>query len=201
MRQPMIRFTVRRMMVVVALVAVAIGATLEVKRLGRLSREYRRRAVTSAREERMWRREAKGEVASELEARCLSDALRAKDQDLADLWAEQASASACEIREVGEILNHHARLRRKYERAASRPWEPVAPDPPEPHLTPVWNCVRLPKEPLPPGERWYAEQAERRRVTALPRWSPRQSVSNPPTHERSRMIDESDWTIRRFFYR
>ncbi len=169
MRRPNIRFTVRRMMVVVASVAVAIGATLEFKRLGRLSRDYHRRALTSAREERMWRRGSSGREASELEARRLSVALRSKDRVLADLWAEETSTRARENREVREIFNHHARLRRMYERAASYPWEPVAPDPPEPHLTPVWNCVRLPKEPLPPGKRWYAEEAERRREAALPR--------------------------------
>ena len=169
MRVPRVRFTVRRMMVAVAIVAVVMGATIEAKRFGRLSRQYQRKAIASAREERLWHRALRGGMASEVEAQQLSAVLRAKDQDLADLWAEAASESSGAVRGVREIVAHHARLRRKYEHAASRPWESVAPDPREPPLPFIWNCVTLPKEPLPPGKRWYTQEAAWLRARASSR--------------------------------
>ena len=44
-RLPSVRITVRGLMVGVALIAVVMGVTCEVRRLGRLSREYHRKAV------------------------------------------------------------------------------------------------------------------------------------------------------------
>jgi hypothetical protein len=163
------RFTVRRMMIAVALASVVLGVTREVSRLGTLAREYRRKALVSAREERQWRRGLVARVASEAEARRLSAALRPRDRDLADLWELEALDWSEHVGEVRAILAHHSRMRHKYERAASRPWEPVAPDPPEPHERPYWGCVATPKEPLPPGERWYSEDAERAREMIPPR--------------------------------
>jgi hypothetical protein len=164
-----VRFTVRRMMVAVALNCISMGVTREVRRLGRQSLEYRRRAVTAAREQRGWRQAMIGRVASEVEAQRLVAVLRTKDQDLADLWVLEASVWSRAVSEVREVVAFHARLRQKYQRAASRPWEPVEPDPPEPRETHVWQCVRTPKEPLPPGQRWYVEDAERRPVPASSR--------------------------------
>jgi hypothetical protein len=146
-------------MVGVALISIVLGVTRGVGRLGRLSREFRRRARIAAWEERGWRQGLIGRLASEAEARRNWAVLRPKDRDLADQWAMEASDCSRQVREVLEIVAHHARLRRKYVRAAARPWEPVAPDPPEPRETLVWHCVALPKEPLPPGERWYAEDS------------------------------------------
>ena len=103
---------------------------------------------------------------SEAEARCICAALRPRDPDLADEWNFEVANRVLEIREAREFASHFAILRRKYERAASRPWEPVAPDPREPRHVHIWRCTPLPKEPLPPGERWYAEDSARRRVTA-----------------------------------
>lgn len=40
------------------------------------------------------------------------------------------------IQELGQLMQHHHNLRDKYERAASFPWLPVAPDPPEPKRLP-----------------------------------------------------------------
>jgi hypothetical protein len=50
MRFPRAKFTVRRLMLVVALITVLMGLTREVGRLRHLSREYQRKAVLSARE-------------------------------------------------------------------------------------------------------------------------------------------------------
>jgi hypothetical protein len=159
MRFPRVKLTVGRLMLFVALVSVLMGLTREVTRLRRLSREYSRKAVLAVREEREWRGELFGSKADEAEARRLSIVLRAKDQELADLWASKVPIYQREVREARAILAHQVGLRRKYERAASCPWEPVAPDPAEPRKTFRWTCGfdTLPKEPLPPGKRWYSD--------------------------------------------
>ena len=124
--------------------------------------------MLAGRELREWRATLVARTASEAEARQRSAALRARDPDLAKEWSAEASGCAREIREAREFVAHFAGLNRKYRRAASRPWEAVAPDPPEPRHIHVWRCTPLPKEPLPPGERWYspAEDAERLRANA-----------------------------------
>lgn len=160
MRLPRVRFTVWRLMVGVALISVAMGVTREVRRLGRLSRQYQRKAREVIREGRLWRTGLAGSVTNEAEARHLSIVLRTKDQDLADLWGIEVSVCSLQVRELREILTHYEKLRQKYVRAASRPWEAVPPDPREPTQSLIWHCVPLPKEPLPTGERWYAEEAE-----------------------------------------
>ena len=169
MRLPRLRFTVRRAMLAIALISVLMGLTREVGRLRRRSRESARQAVLSGRELRQWRRALIDRTAAGAEARRLAAASRARDPDLAEEWASEASACAREVGEAREFIAHFAGLHRKHRRAASWPWEAIAPDPPAPRQTLVWRCVALPKEPLPPGERWYAEQAVRRRVTALSR--------------------------------
>jgi hypothetical protein len=166
-----VRFTVRRMMCAVASFAILMGVAREVGRLRRLSQGYARRAVLAGREERGWRQALILRIASEADARQRSIALRAKDQDLAAEWAVEASICAEEVVEVRSVLAHFVGLHQKYQRAASRPWDVVAPDPPEPRPKLVWRCVLLPNEPLPPGQRWYApsEDAERLREMATPR--------------------------------
>jgi hypothetical protein len=76
-----------------------------------------------------------------------------------------------QVREARAIFAYHGRLRQKYERAAARPWEPVAPDPSEPRETFRWTCGfdTLPKKPLPRGKRWYSavEDAELMRRTTV----------------------------------
>jgi hypothetical protein len=166
-----VRLTVRRLMAAVALAAVVMGVAREARRLSILSREYRRKALLSAREERQWRQGLAKRREYEAEAWRLAAALRPRDRELAEWWAREASERAEGVAVVRATLAHHAVLRRKYEHAASRPWEPVAPDPPEPREPAFRGCVQPPKEPLPPGQRWYsaAEDAARLRETSLPR--------------------------------
>jgi hypothetical protein len=104
MRVPRVRFTVRRLMAVVAVLAVLLGAGAEVVRLARLAEDYRQRA--------------KYFVAAE-DVRNLTVA--------AERMVDPGAA-----RKPDRIAAHYAQLRRRYERAAARPWLPVAPDPPEP---------------------------------------------------------------------
>jgi hypothetical protein len=90
MKWPRIRLSVRALMIAIALTAVAMAATIETRRLCRLSREYRRKAVLAAREERGWLRDLAGRRESEADARRLAVTLRPRDGDLADLWGVEA---------------------------------------------------------------------------------------------------------------
>jgi hypothetical protein len=70
-------------------------------------------------------------------------------RDEAGLEAELDRQSLTVDRKAGEYLadakmtsawaSYHAGLRRKYERAASHPWESVTPDPPTPEPIPVFQ--------------------------------------------------------------
>jgi hypothetical protein len=103
MRLPRLRFTVRRMMVAVAVVALVLGAVA----LGVRSGEFRNRA-----------RYHEVMAASPL------------------LGVKPAPPVFDPVRYTPKWSAYHARLKRKYERAARRPWLFVAPDPPLPSLEP-----------------------------------------------------------------
>jgi hypothetical protein len=97
---PRMRFTVRRLMVAVAVVAVAIaGIDLAHKAIG-----YRLAASRHA---------------------MIQHGLVLPESGPAEL-IERAK------RHNDKLRAYHESLRRKYEFAASHPWLPVAPDPPEP---------------------------------------------------------------------
>ena len=109
---PRARFTIRRMMVAVAIVALLLGGdVLRRKRSGYLAR-------------------ADAEAARELES-------RAKVKVYEGAIETSAAPSVAEgyrhrVEMYRDEANHHGRLRRKYARAARYPWLPVEPDPPEP---------------------------------------------------------------------
>jgi hypothetical protein len=112
MRRPRFRFTVRGMMVAVAIAAVIMGAaTLMVRRRG-----YLALAEKYTVEERLYVVSARGAE---------RDRDKRGSEAVVRTWAQRAVRLAGEAREA-------ARLRMKYERAARYPWLPVAPDPPEP---------------------------------------------------------------------
>src|SRR4051812_46996523 len=111
MSLPRVRFTVRRMMLAVAIAAVALGSTAELKRRSdrfrRLAEEHNQRVIVG----RMVTRrgggtreffyDRSGNPVPEWERHLLKDA-----------W--------------------HAKLKIKYYEASRHPWLPVPPDPPEP---------------------------------------------------------------------
>lgn len=102
MRLPRVRVTVRRLMVGVAVTALALAAD----QVRRRRADYLGRAAINADAEQMSR-----------------------------AYADDARGPHCDPQRVerGDALAaYHAALRLKYERAARRPWLPVAPDPPEP---------------------------------------------------------------------
>ncbi len=105
-RLPRVRFTVRRLMVAVALAAVAIGGVAWVARVERLASEYRRQYARHSAEVQRY-----GEEAS-------------KALGLGGGRERHVRAS--------RLAAYHARLESKYGRAAHNPWLPVEPDPPPP---------------------------------------------------------------------
>jgi hypothetical protein len=127
MKLPRVRITVRALMATVAIVAAVSGATA----LGRRREGYRERADANAEQERAWGNRA--EQSESWAATCLREARgdgfisSLYDELMDDARRYQKEAASERRREA-----YHARLRRKYEHAASRPWLNVAPDPPEP---------------------------------------------------------------------
>lgn len=103
MKLPRVRFTVRRMMVAVAVCAAMGGAEATRRRWVRLAREYEFRAKVNKRLAPSYYRLASTPGA---------------DTDAAEGW-----------RRAGD---HYRALQEKYERAARYPFLPVAPDPPRP---------------------------------------------------------------------
>ena len=107
---PRVRFTVRGMMVAVAIVGMACGGEL----IRRRRNYYLNEADTYAYGERIFRESA--------------------DEPLEGCRAGQVSREAQARFKVETLAtaDHYAALKRKYARAARYPWLPVAPDPPEP---------------------------------------------------------------------
>jgi hypothetical protein len=138
MRLP--RMTMRRLRVAVAVVALLATAWILVRR----SRDFARQArFHSAQEEqRRYTREAFAPEVEEhfqQEQEYLKLALAARRPSPNLFWMEKADKSHRMAEECQAKLDalsrqgeYHARLRRRYERAATRPWEHVPPNPPEP---------------------------------------------------------------------
>jgi hypothetical protein len=122
MRLPRVRFTVRRIMAVVAIVAIASGGVVMLKR----REAYGIRAAFHARQEQV----ADGR-------------LRHRSHEAARLAGLPSDASPPvpdhDRLLVAELIDysrnrvvHHRRLKAKYELAARCPWLSVDPDPPSP---------------------------------------------------------------------
>ena len=103
MKLPRVRFTVRRMMVAVCVLAVALFTAVMLRR----SYEYRERALENADAEEL--------------------SLSYADEGRGENGDPQRVARG------EQMAAYHRALRIKYERARWYPWLPVAPDPPEPN--------------------------------------------------------------------
>jgi hypothetical protein len=102
MKLPRVRFTVRRMMVAVALVALCLAAW----------------SYWDRRDERFL----------EFAVKAMTHTTLARDYETGRPFGSLLERAPVNPRKAA----YHAALARKYERAASHPWLPVAPDPPEP---------------------------------------------------------------------
>jgi hypothetical protein len=112
MRMPRFRFTVRRMMVAVAIVGFLLGAAA----MWRIAASRGASAAYHARE-------------AEFSRRSLKDYRDGRVTLRGTLTDREAARIA---RRLERIAPYHDVLARKYERAARYPWLPVEPDPPEP---------------------------------------------------------------------
>ncbi len=107
---PRVRFTVRRLMVAVAVVGLALWLGKGLIRHWR----YRSLAAAYATKESLARRLSTGDVTA---TSSTLFATRPGEQPVTSVMANR---------------DYYAAMREKYERAARSPWLPVAPDPPEP---------------------------------------------------------------------
>jgi hypothetical protein len=144
MRMPRVRFTVRGMMLAVAIAGLAcsgeamrrnyeITETIRIRRPGHEWRaEFHR---DEAREARLRYEKAETHLARRIATRKFYG-----DPSSAAEWDERLRASVDRsIRDLEDVRESskraaewHERLRAKYERAARSPWLPVEPDPPAP---------------------------------------------------------------------
>ena len=133
MRLPRVQFTVRRMMVSVAVVAVLV-ANVELMRRHVVSRALATKHAAMQAELEAARRLAE-ERAKWVELLAERGEVEAPTSfPLIDPLAGATTLS--EVRALStryaKQAAYHAQLRRKYERAAARPWLPIEPDPPPP---------------------------------------------------------------------
>jgi hypothetical protein len=134
MRLPRVRFTVRRMMIAVAVIAILCGVGLQIRRairLSRLSAEYAQQAAKYAEFESTWRQSERHHREREQELRKLVDDPR-QGVDGPEFWRRQAKIEADQAEKLKPLVEFHATMKAKYQAAARRPWLPVDPDPPWP---------------------------------------------------------------------
>ena len=110
-----VRFTVRRMAIAVAVVAVAIWLT----KIGHLAGVYEQRALYHAEKERATRRAIEDHL-DEIRRILMFPEKDPKFQHLKGLQAKNSRA------------DYHSAMKDKYELASRRPWQRVTPDPPPP---------------------------------------------------------------------
>jgi hypothetical protein len=112
---PRVQITIRRMMIAVAVIALALGCGVWVVELTRLSRAYLQKSMMHVNEERRARRA----IATLLESDRLDGANGSRVRSL--VWQELVAA-------------HHGDLAKQYRRASERPWQSIPPEPPPPRL-------------------------------------------------------------------
>jgi hypothetical protein len=153
MRMPRFRFTIRRMMVAVAIVALASGAIVA-DRQAKQRVIYAKKAKHHALGQAIYQQQ-RDDFASRFEwdlaeAENLRDRGKGLRQDALGVqrWdSDQLLHNANSLIGYGEYridflrsqlrvaklrVDFHATMKQKYERLARYPWLPVAPDPPEP---------------------------------------------------------------------
>jgi hypothetical protein len=157
MRVPRVRFTIRRMMLVVAAVALILAGIITPARLRGLRSHYRAKAADNASPAQLYRldSEVRGREikwlpmeAQMLEAPVGVNRYYTPEQTarrVARLLASEGRLRA-EAAQYAARAAYHASLKVKYNRAAARPWEWIGPDPQAPPTPPD---PELPK--LPPG--------------------------------------------------
>jgi hypothetical protein len=125
MRIPRVRFTIRLLMIAVAVV----GVFLTVARLVYLWRRYEALAAIHASKEVTYVRQAQG--CERKHDWCAQQATLQPPSARDGTWERLATASGVSAHDLRRLAAYESRLKRKYERAARHPWLLVTPDLPE----------------------------------------------------------------------
>lgn len=132
MRMPRGRFTVRRMMAVVAVFGVVLGGWLEVSRLVRISNARRRDAASYASSEALARKFARHCSQQAQESLRVAESSRLSEVGFSQEMERVASTAGRMAARYSRNADHWAMMNKKYERAARSPWFSVEPDPQPP---------------------------------------------------------------------
>jgi hypothetical protein len=133
---PRLRFTVRQLMLAVAVAALLTGGIV----LARRSAHYRREAEFHSRAAARLRAEQRSKASTARAGREQAEMWTRRARDAGSKTAAQAVEDTAPgiapyeaaARAAGATADNHDLLARKYERAARYPWLPVEPDPPQP---------------------------------------------------------------------
>ncbi len=171
MRLPRPRFTIRLIMIVVAIAALLLSGGIGAVNLVRRAKHFRQLASDHTNQEQMWRLmlpnseqmlelSKKRLETAERTAR-LAETLRNVDPGFSERLTNSFKRQQKQIEyDIGnrtewielcrEMIEHYSRLRQEYARAAAHPWESVPNDPPRPHFRPQSPGLQdRPAEPEP----------------------------------------------------
>jgi hypothetical protein len=132
MPAPRVRFTIRTMMIGVIFVAIILFVVVEFGQLRRVARLRRQEAAKYAEMEAIFRRELARTEQDAAWSRAELASPADEYKNMKQIAGERLYYLEQEISRYGRIIQHAATLKRKYEIAASRPWQSVGPDPPMP---------------------------------------------------------------------
>ena len=153
MRFPRVSFTVRRLMFVVAALALGLGVSVEAIRLKRQRERYLKRASENGQSEMVYRKLERNQLSLAQVDESFAefhrntrrpvipfvypDDAHIPETDLT--WAriarqqkEDAKRERAQAKLHHETAKYHAGLKQKYLAAAARPWLSIGPDPPPP---------------------------------------------------------------------
>jgi tetratricopeptide (TPR) repeat protein len=174
MRLPRVRFTVRRLMAVVAALALVLGVSIEAIRLSRQRDRYLKLASENGQSEIVYRTLERSQLAlaqidessAELSWRIrrpvipfvYPDDAHIPEKDLtsariARKKSDDAKSARAQAKLHHETAEYHAGLKQKYLAAAARPWLSLGPDPPPP-------------DPIRRAFFWYQRGDHQRTVSA-----------------------------------
>ena len=117
MRMPRVRFTVRRMMVAVAAIAVLLAGGIKAARMSRLARTHQMYATQHGLSEAIERRNVNIFEYAKITNK--------KRPDICAIFDQLARVARLRV-------DYYAVLKVKYADAATHPWKDVPPDPPRP---------------------------------------------------------------------
>ena len=145
MRLPFGRFTVRRLMIGVAIVAMLLGIEREICRVIDRAREYKRLAQSHQRAENFYRQTIRPFIERATEnttheavrtaRRSMGRARSTSQVPLVGRLSILERNDGNSIREISDKIKHHYTLRIKYEKLQLHPWEYSMPDPAPPLIS------------------------------------------------------------------